>query len=1142
MITKIDNLFILNTENTSYIFRITEALLLEHIYYGKRVNPFPMSDAGKEKHEFPRGSTISYSDDFNNLCLEDLCLEYSSYGKGDIREPFILCEYEDGSVTSDFIYFDYKIGHDDICKTLPTSYGNDKLDGLKIVLKEKNRDVYLELYYDVYPECDVITKRINVINKCDDDVRLNRVMSSQLDFDNKDFNFITFSGAWAREMDMNYMPCKTGTVINSSITGTSSSRHNPFVMLAEYNAYENMGDVYGINLVYSGNHYEAVDVNSYDKLRLINGINPNGFNWKLSKGETFEAPEAVLTYSKDGFNGVSNNMHLFINKHIIRGYWKNRIRPIINNSWEAAYFDFNQSRILNMAKAAKEVGVELFVLDDGWFGKRDDDTKALGDWYPNDKKLPEGIEGISSKINEIGLDFGIWVEPEMVNRDSDLYRKHPEYALEHHDINQSLGRNQLILDLTNKEVREHIYNAMKNLFSSGNIKYVKWDMNRIFSDVFSKALPKDRQGEVFHRYVLGLYEILERLQKEFTEILFESCSSGGNRFDLGMLCYMPQVWASDNTDALCRWTIQRGYSYGYPLSAISAHVSDSPNHQTLRKTGIETRFQVACFGNLGYELNIAELSKEEKDAIKKQISWYKEYRNVLQFGEFYRIKENSWLTVSDDKKLGVGILFQELAKANFGYLKFKTVNLENDCYYSFKNRIIDTNIMEFGSLINAVSPVHIKNKSTLHNVVSKFVKLNGEVENYFLTGEYLNNVGVKLKAGFSGTGYNEDTRIMPDFSSRLFIMERAHEYFSPGRINLIGEHIDYNGGKVLPCAINLGITGYFSMRDDKKVVLYSYEFDREGEHEFDLEKIEIKVNDSWAAYVKAVLLEFESKGYHIDKGFNLHVRSNLPKGSGLSSSASLEALVAHILSEEYYFYLDDVDLALLCQKAENEHIGVSCGIMDQMAVISGKKGNCMYLDTDSLEYEYVPIRFKGYSLVICNTNKERKLSESKYNDRIKECNEALIYLQKEIDAKNLCEISLNQLEENKTLIPEEIYYKRARHVVTENKRVYEAKELLKNNNIEAFGDLLNESHDSLRDDYEVTGPELDAIVNAARMQDGVLGARMTGAGFAGCAIALVKTKNLQEFMDNVGKIYLNNVGYEASFETVEIVDGTKRIN
>jgi len=1142
MINKINNLFILNTDNTSYIFRVTEALLLEHVYYGKKIKPFPMDEAAREKHEFPRGSTISYSDEFNGLCLEDMCLEYSSYGKGDIREPFILCEYKDGSNTSDFIYKEYKIGYEDECKTLPISYGSEKEERLKITLKERSRDVYLELFYTIYAKSNVITRRANVVNKSEHSININRIMSAQLDFDNNDFQFITFSGAWAREMEINKMPCKTGLLVNSSFTGTSSSRHNPFVMLSDINSNQESGNVYGMNLIYSGNHYEAVEINSYDKLRFVSGINPNGFKWGLIKGGTFESPEAVLTYSDKGFNGISHNMHSFVNENIIRGYWKNRERPVLNNSWEAAYFDFNQSKILNMAKAAKEVGVELFVLDDGWFGKRNDDTKSLGDWYPNKKKLPNGIEGIANKINEIGLDFGIWVEPEMVNRDSDLYRKHPEYAMENDKVNQSLGRNQLLLDLTKKEVKKYIYEQMKNLFNSGNIKYVKWDMNRIFSDIYSKSLSKDRQGEVAHRYVLGLYEILNKLQKEFTEILFESCASGGNRFDLGMLCYMPQIWASDNTDALCRVSIQRGYSYGYPLSTISAHVSDSPNHQTLRKTSVETRFQVACFGLLGYELNISELSKEEKDVIKEQINWYKEYRKDLQFGDFKRIDKNSWMVTNKDKTVGIGMIFQELAKPNYGYLKFISKDLENDSHYCFKNRVIDTNIMEFGSLINTVSPIHIKNKSTLHNVVSKFVKLNGEVENYFLTGEYLNNLGVKLKAGFSGTGYNDDTRILPDFSSRIFVMEKAHEYFSPGRVNLIGEHIDYNGGKVLPCAISLGITGYFSKRDDEEVHLYSYEFSEDGEYVFDIDEILIKVNDSWSSYIKAVLLEIKAMGHSIDKGFNLHVKSNLPKGSGLSSSASLEALTAHIINEEYGLFIEDKKLALLCQKAENEHIGVTCGIMDQMAVILGKRNNCIYLDTDNLDYEYVPINLKGYSIVICNTNKERKLSESKYNDRRKECNEILMYLNKEVEAKSLCEIALNELEEKKMLIPDETFYRRARHVISENKRVYEAKELLVLNDIEAFGKLLNVSHDSLRDDYEVTGLELDTIVDAARMQNGVLGARMTGAGFSGCAIAIVNTKYLQEFTENVGRIYLNKIGYKASFETIKIVDGTKRIN
>ncbi|MBK5253442.1 MAG: galactokinase [Peptostreptococcaceae bacterium] len=1143
MIYKTGNTFTINTYWSSYVFRIMEAGQLEHIYYGKKVVGNIVANSVLEKHEFPRGSSISYSKEYDNVCLEDICLEYSSTGKGDSRDPLVVCKYADGSTTSDFIYFDYEMESSDEMSTLPSSYGSDKADRLKIVLKERERDVFLELFYTSYPKCDVISRRAKLINKSDEDVVIKRLMSAQLDFDEGDFDFTTFNGAWAREMDKNTISCGPTLIVNSSNAGVSSSGNNPFVMLSDKNTDEDYGKVYGMNLIYSGNHYESVQKNRDGKLRFLSGINPENFSWHLNKDEAFEAPEAVFIFSDKGFKRMSNNMHEFVNEHVVRGPWKYKERPIINNSWEAAYFNFNQSKLLTMAKAAKEVGVELFVLDDGWFGKRDDDKTSLGDWYPNKKKLPKGVKGLADKINDMGLEFGIWVEPEMVNEESDLYKEHPEYAIKNPNRDHSLGRNQMMLDLSNKEVREYVFNAMKNLFSSANISYVKWDMNRIMSDSYSQHLNSDRQEELSHRYVMGLYEILVKLQAEFPNILFEGCASGGNRFDLGILCYMPQIWASDNTDALCRTEIQTGYSYGYPMSTIGAHVSDSPNHQTLRETSIESRFQVACFGILGYELNIAEMSSVDKKIVIEQIKWYKKHRYTMQFGEFYRLKQDnritSWMSVGIEE--AVGLVFQSLVKANFGYQKFVSKGLKEDCYYRFSNRIVDTDIREFGTLINAVSPVHIKNKSAVHNALSKFVKLDGEKEDCFVTGSLLNNIGIKLKPGFSGTGHNENVRIFKDFASRIYVMEEVKRYFAPGRVNLIGEHIDYNGGKVLPCAISLGIYGSFVKRNDDKIHLYSNDFSEFGEIEISLNDLEYNEEDSWTNYVKGVIVTLKKHGYKIDKGFNLYCNSDLPKGAGLSSSACLEMLVAYAINNEYELGIPNEELAVIGKEAENNFIGVQCGIMDQFAIAMGKKDNAIYLDTNNLEYKYVPAIFDDLTLVICNTNKERKLSESKYNQRVEECKEILSYLNKEHDYKNLVDISLKEYEDNKNLIPDETHIRRGRHVVTECERTNKANTALINGDFVEFGKLLNESHKSLKEDYEVTGIELDTIVEAAVSQEGVLGARMTGAGFGGCAIALVRNEELNNFIKSVSEIYKKEIGYTPSFYPVEIVDGPKRI-
>ncbi|MDD5936131.1 MAG: alpha-galactosidase, partial [Clostridiales bacterium] len=552
---------------------------------------------------------------------------------------------------------------------------------------------------------------------------------------------------------------------------------NPFVMLAKKHTTEDHGECYGINLVYSGNHYEAVHVDGSRKMRLLSGINPTGFCYQLKPNEQFEAPEAVMAYSNRGYTGMSHCMHYFVQNHIVRGQWKKKQRPVLLNSWEAAYFKFDEGKLLKMAKDAKELGIELFVLDDGWFGKRDDDKTSLGDWTPNLKKLPGGVKRLAEKINALGLEFGIWVEPEMVSEDSECYRAHPDWAVKIANQAHSFGRNQMILDLTKTEVIAYIKEQLSNLFSSANISYVKWDMNRIFSDYYSNSLSPECQGEFSHRYVQGLYQILEHVQTHFPHILLEGCASGGNRFDLGMLCYAPQIWASDNTDPICRAKIQTGYSYGYPMSVVTAHVSDSPNHQTLRNTPMDTRYQVACFGLLGYECNLLELQKEEWKQIAGQIELYKKHRETLQFGDYYRLGESNgqyqWMVVSKDKKEALGLYVQGLVTPNYSFGTFKTKGLAAEKQYHFYNRPMKFNIKEFGSLVNMVAPIHIKNHSIVQSLVAKVVKLESEKEDYIVSGSVMNHIGIRLKPGFASNGYDDQVRFFQDFASRLYIMEEV---------------------------------------------------------------------------------------------------------------------------------------------------------------------------------------------------------------------------------------------------------------------------------------------------------------------------------------------------------------------------------
>jgi alpha-galactosidase len=634
----------------------------------------------------------------------------------------------------------------------------------------------MELHYSVFSEQDVIVRSTKLVNKGDEVIRLNRLMSTQVDFETADYILSTFNGSWAREMKRYDMPMIAGKHVNASYTGGSSSRANPFVMLSKAGTTEDTGICYGFNLIYSGNHYEAVEVSSYGKTRIVTGINPQSFCFTLEPGAYFEAPEAVMTFSEHGFNGMSQHMHDYVRQCIVRGEWKEKIRPILLNSWEAAYFDISESRLLKLAKAGKEVGIELFVMDDGWFGERNDDTKSLGDWNVNTKKLPNGLDGLARKINALGMDFGIWVEPEMVNVNSNLYREHPDWCMAIPGKNHAEGRNQRILDLCNPAVVDYMVERMTGVFSSANISYVKWDMNRTFSDYYSPYLPPERQGEVAHRYIMGLYRMMDELTRRFPHILFEGCAAGGNRFDLGILCYFPQIWASDDTDALYRVQGQTGYSYGYPMSTVSAHVSGCPNHQTLRTTPLPTRFAVAAFGILGYECNLCDLKKEELEEIRKQIAIYKEWRSVLQTGRFYRGRNGNiheWTCVSREKDRAVGMLMQELVQPNTQFEQYFAKGLDGKKKYAFSNRDLRYNVKLFGDLVNTASPVHVKPDSLLHNAIARFVTMPGEKESYVVSGELLMRAGVKLKQAFSANGYNEETRFFGDFASRLYFMEEG---------------------------------------------------------------------------------------------------------------------------------------------------------------------------------------------------------------------------------------------------------------------------------------------------------------------------------------------------------------------------------
>ncbi len=831
MIEHVDNEFLLQTDNTTYAFKVQTSGLLEHLYYGDGIT-LPSSkylnkyadlryeeaknnekkksneelkkesytglEIMSEKHEFITGNTNSYDEDNKNISLENLSLEYSGLGKGDIRDPFVELTFKDGSWTTDFRFDSYEIstGKDEM-ESLPSSYdiGDDSrtVDHLKIILKDRTHDVTMELHYYVFAWCDCIVRRSVIVNNMDEEIIINRLMSSQIDMASSDYMATIFGGAWAREMHMSRVPLRPGKFINSSFTGSSSNRANPFVMIHNDNTTEDMGEVMGINLIYSGNHYECFEINNYGKTRAVWGINPSGFEWTLGSGEKFESPEAVMTYSSKGFNDMSHHMHSFVSEHIARGKWKGKRRPVLLNSWEASYFDITESKLYKLAKVAKEVGVELFVMDDGWFKGRNNDTSSLGDWYPDEKKLPNGIKGICDKVNDLGLDFGIWVEPEMVNVNSDLYKAHPEWVMQIDGAPHSEGRNQRILDLGKKDVQDFIIETMRRILSSANISYVKWDMNRTMTDVYSRGSSADEVGKIFHNYMTGLYRVLKTVKEEFPDVLLEGCAAGGNRFDLGMLCYFDQIWGSDNTDAICRGEIQNGYSYGYPLKLVSAHVSDVPNHQTLRVTPLDTRFAVAAFGSFGYECNLCDLRKEELSEIKAQTELYKKWRDVVTHGRFYRgrnffnhgsslssapvsgssdkgnVLEWTYVTNTGDKAMGMVLLNQNIP--NMTYEQYKPKGLIKDKVYRFTGRDYKHNIKTFGSLVNNESPVHIKQGSLMQEIASKFIKMDEKGEDYIATGLSLINAGVVINPSFGGLGYNDKVRLSTDYSARLYFME-----------------------------------------------------------------------------------------------------------------------------------------------------------------------------------------------------------------------------------------------------------------------------------------------------------------------------------------------------------------------------------
>jgi alpha-galactosidase len=771
MILEKNKVFSLHTQATSYLFRVTETGHLEHLYYGRRIDSERPLEALFKKSTLPLERSIAYNEEHLNFSLDNLCLEYSSFGKGDNRQSALLLNIPERGIVGDFIYREHRIinGKPRSFSKLPESYGDNlECTTLIVVLYDKSTPIRLELTYTTFEKSNVIARRATLTNEGVEGVEIDRIASLQLDLPRGNYNLVTFDGAWGRERNRHSAPLRSGIHLSSSTSGVGSLHHNPALFLTEEGCTEFSGECYGCNLVYSGDHAQVVELAARGSVRLLSGLNPATFKWRLHSGEKFTAPEALLTFSHEGLNGASSNFHHFINHHIVRGTWQNRERPVLFNTWQATYFDFNDTTLLKLARSAADLGIELFVLDDGWFGTRDDETTSLGDWSANTKKLPEGLAIFSQRIHSMGLLFGLYCEGEMISRKSHLFKEYPDWIVALPDIKPSVGRHQYILDLTKGEVRDYLFDTLSTLWKVAKVDYVKWGMSRTFSDLHSLNAAF-AQSEFSYRYMMGLYTLLQRFVDTFPEILFEATG----RFDLGILCYMGQALASENCDPFDRLSIQEGSSYSYPPSIMANRVGESPNHLNLRKSSLESRFNVAAFGVLGYEIDLLNLSKKEREIIEKQVAYYKLHRKLFQYGEFFRIEptgknQTVWALATPERDEMLVLLFQEHAMVSPAEDILRVPFADPKQLYNVTVRLEFIDIRTFGTLLNKFSPIKLRNDGALQKMVSEKMALPNEVEFYAVGGDVLAYHGIRLNQKFAGEGFDEETRVMGDFSCRIY--------------------------------------------------------------------------------------------------------------------------------------------------------------------------------------------------------------------------------------------------------------------------------------------------------------------------------------------------------------------------------------
>jgi len=689
--------FHLSNDNISYIIGIGPNQQPLQLYFGNKVQDKDYRYVLKQQAR-PLSSYVFEND--MSFSLEHTCSEYPSFGTTDYRMPAYSIIQKNGSEISNLKFQKaekYK-GTQDL-SGLPHAVSNEEAETLVLCMYDEKAQLKVNLYYTIFDDINIISRHTTFENLSDNTVYLDRAMSLNLDLRDSSYDMVHLTGAWGRERHVKSQPLIEGVQSIGSLRGHSSPHHNPFYALKRQNTDEFQGEAIGIALAYSGNFLGQIEVDTYHKSRLSIGIHPETFKWKLEKNEMFTTPQAFIAYTNDGLNDMSHQYHKLVNNYIIKTQWQNYERPIVINNWEATYFDFDKPKLLDIADVAQEVGIEMFVLDDGWFGERNNDFAGLGDFDVNQDKLPDGLDDLSKEFSKRNLDFGLWVEPEMINKDSKLYRTHPEWVISTPHRDMSHGRNQYVLDFANPEVVDYIYDELYSVIQSADIKYIKWDMNRSMTEVYSNSLPHDQQGEVYHRYILGLYDLLERLTQAFPDILFESCASGGGRFDLGMLYYAPQTWTSDNTDAYQRQFIQYGTSLLYPQSTMGTHVSQSPNEQEHRETSLNTRGNVAYFGTFGYELDLTLLSSKEKNEIKKQTDFMKQYREIFQFGTFYRLLSpdsglyTSWMSINKTTGDAVVAVYKHLNTINSPQYYIKLTGLKADQAYT----INDGNGVYYGS-------------------------------------------------------------------------------------------------------------------------------------------------------------------------------------------------------------------------------------------------------------------------------------------------------------------------------------------------------------------------------------------------------------------------------------------------------------